>query len=297
MAQELAVATAESDFVGLYLDVAPNELVDLEVAAAAAIEWARAIKAAAAAVDDSYEYRVNLFVAAPGSSKWLATVERSKPNQIAKQVVRGWQKVPLILRAVVALAVVIPGTAVPTIKFWLGDDKFSEEQIEQMAAMQRKVAEDAAVKAHREAMFGHLPRDRKITGVGAGLARDANWKPQSIMPANQFAEGGGLFTLQSPPNSERTISPELDVILVSPQLRNAAVAWTFRQEGIPGTFKATMKDKRFLAALERSAVRETLRADIPMRIRLEVKQTQVDGEWKVKSRGRSVVEVLSPAIE
>ena len=63
------------------------------------------------------------------------------------------------------------------------------------------------------------------------------------------------------------------------------------------TFKATMKDKTFLAALERSAVRETFRADIPMTIRMEIKQRFNGNEWKVTPRGRSVVEVISPAVE
>lgn len=55
-----------------------------------------------------------------------------------------------------------------------------------------------------------------------------------------------------------------------------------------------MKDARFLTALERSAIRENLRFDIPMRVRLEIKQRHVDGAWKDKRKGRSVMEVMSP---
>lgn len=47
----------------------PQKTIDLEVAANAAIEWSRAIKAASTAVDPSFKYRVGLIAAEPGSSK------------------------------------------------------------------------------------------------------------------------------------------------------------------------------------------------------------------------------------
>lgn len=284
------------DPVSLYLDVPPDELVDLEVAAKAAIEWSLGLKAAAAAVDREYEYRVSLVAAERGSSKWLAKVERSKPNQMAQQVKKGWEEVPLILRWSISLAVVIPVTAVPTVKYWTGDDKFSDAQLQQIEQTVQKAAKDPTVTAHRQRIYREVQRDRKIRGVGAGVADSPGWKPKQTVPANQFPEAEGLFQPQEAPAEERTITPELDVILVAPNLHNAPRAWTFRQEGIPGTFNATMKDKEFLEALERSAVREQFRADIPMRIRLAIKQRLVDGEWKVKRRGRSVTEVILPKI-
>jgi hypothetical protein len=58
-----------------------------------------------------------------------------------------------------------------------------------------------------------------------------------------------------------------------------------------------MKDKEFLAALEGDKVHERFRADVPMRVRLEIKQCLVDGEWKVRRRGRAVVKVISPTAE
>ena len=108
--------------VSLYLDVSADELVDLEVAAAAAIEWSRGLKAAATVLDDKFEYRVSLIAARPGSSKWLAKVERSRPNQAAERIKKTWEEVPLILRWTISLAVVIPVTAVPTYKYWIEDD-------------------------------------------------------------------------------------------------------------------------------------------------------------------------------
>ena len=291
------VATADGA-VALYLDLKPNELVDLEVAATAVIEWARSLKAAALALDSDFEYRVNLIAAEPGSSKWLAALERSRINQGAGRLKEGWEALPLVLRWTIALGVVIPLTAVPTYQYWLGDEKFSEAQLDQFEARLRKVADDPVVKSHKQSMFTKLPRDKNIVGVGAGIARSPDWKPDRTIPANQFAEADGLFALQEEvAEADRTLTPELDVILVAPHLHNPPKAWEFRQEGIPGTFKAAMKDERFLSAMDRSAVRETFRADIPMRIRLQIKQRLVGGEWKVIRRGRSVLEVISPTVE
>lgn len=85
------------DLVSLYLTTEPGEEVDLEVAAEAAIDWARALKAAAQAVDDTKDYRVRLVAAEPGSKRWLAKIEESKVNQLAHEAKRRWENVPLIM--------------------------------------------------------------------------------------------------------------------------------------------------------------------------------------------------------
>ena len=282
--------------VGLYLDVRPDEYVDLEVAASAATEWARALRAAGTAVDGSYEYRVGLIAAEHGSSKWLAWIERSKINKAAVDAKQRWEAVPLIMRLALGLAVVIPVTAQPTYEYWSGNEEFSEEQIEQLKKVVTDASADPVVKAQRQRIYKEVQRDRKITGLGGGVADRPDWKPK-IVPANQFPIEDGLFEPQEEPSEERIITPELDVILVSPNLHNAPRVWTFRQDGIPGTFNAAMRDRKFLEALERSAVRETFRADIPMRVRLQIKQEFVGGEWKVKRQGRSVSEVILPKVE
>lgn len=283
--------------LSLYFDTAPGELADLEVAAAAAIQWAQGLKAAAVAIDPDHEYRVSLIAAKPGSSNWIAKVEKSRANQLAKRVSEGWQKVPLIMRMGIGLAVVIPLTAKPTIDYWLGRDGFTDTQKKELQEVYEKAAADEAVKGHRQAIYKIAPRDRKITAIGTGVPKGDDWKPERTVPSNQFAEADGLFELKRDESDERTIPQTLDVVLVTPRLENAPRTWTFRQEGLPGTFNAVMKDKKFLAALERSGIRETLRANIQMKIRLQIKQRLVDGEWKVTRGGRTVVEVLSPTVD
>jgi hypothetical protein len=285
---------AHQELVSLYLDLKPSEEVDLEVAAEAAIRWARALKAAAAAVNPKYNYRVQLVAAEPGSKRWLAKIERSSVNQFAKQVKAGWDEVPLILRAGIALAVVIPLTVKPTINYWLGNDGFSESEKAYLREIIGTSVSDPAVKNYKKQMYTELQRDRNITGVGGGIPDRENWRPRDLVPANQFAMGTGLFEIQEEPEQEKTTSQELDVILVAPNLDNPKSTWVFRQDGISGHIRAVMADAKFLTALEQSSVKEAFRTHIPMKIRLQIKQIKVNDEWKVKNRGRSVVEVISP---
>lgn len=288
---------SERDLLSLYFDLAPGQSIDLEVAAIAAVEWARALKAAALAIDPECDYRVNLVAAEPGSSRWLAKIEKSQLNAIAHRVQDGWHSVPLVLRMAVGLAVVIPTTAVPTYKFYMGDDGFSETQLHQIEETIRKVDGDPAVRAHRRSIYREAQKDKKIVGLGGGVATRKNWRPPVVIPSSQFAEAEGLFEPQEPHEpKERTLHKTLDVILVAPHLESTKHSWKFRQEGIPGTFSAEMKDVKFLSALERG-IHEELRSNIPMTIYLEIKERYVDGEWKVKRRGRSVIEVISPSYE
>lgn len=124
-------------------------------------------------------------------------------------------------------------------------------------------------------------------------SRDA--PPSVLVPDTEFAERGGLWAPQEEPK-DRTLHPVLDVILVRPTLSQRPRAWTFQIEGLP-EFSATMKDRHFLSALATAHVRESLRTGIPMKIRMEIKEQYVDGEWRVKRGGRSVIEVLSPKID
>lgn len=304
MEDDLVQGEDRHDLVALYFDLEPSHLIDLEVAAATAIEWARGVKAAAAAIDPSYEYRLSFVAAEPGSSKWFARLERARLvvensalNRNAERVARGWARVPLIIRVVAALAVVVPTTAKPTWEYWFGEQSFSDEQIKQMGDVLRKVQHEPEVRKQRHRVYQQVQRDQSVTAIGAGIAeKPKDWKPSRLVSATDFIIEDGLFAIQEPAPHERTITQVLDVILVTPRLQNAQKAWEFRQEGIPGSFKAMMRDKQFLAALDREGVKENLRSNIPMTIQLEIRQKLIEDEWKVSPRGRSVVKVLAPRI-
>ena len=252
LSQELA----DRELVSLYLDIAPAEEVDLEVAAKAAIEWAKALKAGARAVDASKEYRVNLVAAQPGSKRWLAKIEETSINQAALSAKQKWDNVPLIIRLGLTAVLVLPGTAKATYDAYFGDDGFSEKQLEQLREVTDKASESPEMGKHKKEMFRQALRDRSIVGLGSGVPDRENWRPATLVPSNRFAEADGLFELQEEEPEEKPIFQTLDVVLVSPNLDNPRLTWVFRQEGIPGTIKASMADERFLAALEQSQLKE-----------------------------------------
>lgn len=285
----------ETDALSFYIAVEKGELADLEVVSSAAIAWSQAIKIAAQALYPEDEIRVSLIAAERGSSNWLAKIEHSSINESVERLKRGWKSLPIIVRVGLGLVAVVPTTAKPTWDYWTGHDGFSTEQKKELRDIIEQT-KSAPVQDQKRQMYRTLQRDPKIIGVGTGVPTGPDWRPSKLVPANQFAEADGLFSPQEEFPSERVLTPTLDVILVSPQLENAPRSWTFRQEGIPGRFRAIMKDKRFLAAMERSAVKEQFRANIPMRIRMEVRERLVDGEWRVVRKGRTIAEVIDPQV-
>lgn len=207
---------------------------------------------------------------------------------------RKWKNVPLIIRIGLMAVIVLPVTAKDTYEVYFGDDGFSETELRQLSEIRSQTADDPELLKHKQGMFRQCQRDGSITGLGGGVPDRAQWRPREIIPANRFAEGGGLFELQAEEPEEKPIYQTLDVILVSPNLDNPRLTWVFRQEGISGTINASMADERFLEALENSQVKEKFHSPIHMKIKLKIVQVFKDGEWKVKHGGRSVVEVLSP---
>jgi len=300
MASTLVVADP-ADTLGFYVGVQEGEFADLEVVAAAAISWAQSIKAAATALYPEETIRVSLIAAEPGSSRWLAKVEQSAPNKLVEEGKRRWKRVPAIFQLTLGLAVAWPTTLKPTIEYYRDEITAAAKALGLSSADVEKAKQDAdkaratpQVEASQKQVFRTLQRDPKITGVASGIPRGSGWRPP-LIPSSQFAEADGLFLAEEQSPHERVLPLTLDVLLVSPQLENAPKTWRFRQEGLP-PFGAVMRDKAFLAALDRDAVRESMRTKIPMTIRLEVKQRLVNGEWKDVPRTRSVVQVIAPKV-
>ncbi|MCW1984997.1 UNVERIFIED_ORG: hypothetical protein M2348_000708 [Sphingomonas sp. R1F5B] len=290
--------TDDDGQLSLYFATAPQQYADLIVVAEAAIEWTKGLKAAAGVVDPEYEYRVTLVAAKPGSSNWIAKVERSKINKFAKRIEKGWSNTPLVMRVGIGLAVAVPTTIYPTYKTLFPDDGFTDKQKKELTEIVAKASASHAVTAHREKLYRDIARDNKIVGVGVGIPTSEDWRPAGLIPAGRFGEASGLFTSPvEPDGDERTSVSEIDVVLVTPRLENAKRPWVFRQVGLDGDIRAEMADSDFLAALERKdGIHEPLRANIPMRIRLEIKMKLVKGEWIVPKRGRRVTKVLYPAV-
>lgn len=300
MATQLVVADP-TDTLGFYVGVREGEFADLEVVAAAAISWVQSVKAAAMLLCPEETIRVSLIAAEPGSSRWLAKIERSTSNQIAENAKQKWQRLPAIVQMTIGLAIAWPITIVPTYNFYrdqiaaaakaLG---LTGDQVEKATKKADKIRAAPSVENPQKQTFRTLQRDPKITGVASGIPIGSAWKPP-LIPASQFAEADGFFQISEAAPHERILPLKLDVLLVSPRLENAAKTWRFRQEGLPA-FGAVMRDKTFLAALDRNEVRESMRTKIPMTIMIEVKQRMINGEWKDVPRTRSVVRVIAPKV-
>ena len=290
-----AGADVQSDTLSFYVDLKPGEFADLEIVALAAIDWAEAIKAAARVMDPDHEYRVTLVEAKVGSSNWLAKVEKPAPTQALERFSKGWKATPIIFRVALGLIIVWPFTVKPSVEYFAQLFGLSDADRAHAESLAEKAGDAPTVDAPRRKMFRTLKRDPRITGVGSGVPTTPDWKPPVMVPSDHFPEAEGLFQIKGPDPEERTLGMTLDVWLVSPQLENAPRSWAFRQEGLP-TFRAIMRDRRFLAALDQKEVQEQMRTNIPMTIRLEVKQRLENTVWKDKRGGRSVAEVISPKV-
>ena len=289
------------DTLGFYVGVLDGEFADLEIVASAAISWAQSVKAAVSLACPDEIVRVSLVAAEPGSSRWLAKVERSAPNKFAEKAKEKWSKVPAIVQLTVGLAIAWPVTIVPTVSYYSEQIKsaaaalgLTESEVEKAKTEADIIRADPSVEAPQRQVYRTLQRDPKITGAGSGIPVGISWRPP-LIPSNQFAIADGLFSPSSPAPHERVLPLTLDVLLVSPQLENSQKTWRFRQEGLP-PFGAVMRDKDFLSALDRDEVKESFRTKIPMKIRVEVKQRFIDGVWKDVPRTRSVVKVIEPQV-
>ncbi|MGE8940762.1 hypothetical protein ACO2I3_02505 [Leptospira interrogans] len=141
--------------------------------------------------------------------------------------------------------------------------------------------------------FRELEKDRSITEVG--VAESPKAPLAVVVPNTEFAERSGLWAVLEE-EGERITYPVVDVVLIGPILLPQERAWRFRSD-LGEEFSATMRDEKFLKALEHASVHESLRVGIPMTLRLKLEEKKVDGAWTLKKGGRSVVEVLSPRID
>lgn len=279
----------------LYLDLKPGEKADLEVVAQAALHWVSGLRTAATAIDPNAQIRIELLDASDGSLS-LNTFLSWAESQLA-QIEKGAKRYPRLLGLAVALALFVAddvGQHYLDQYLW-GDPviSLSDEDRALLRELIGTAAKAPEVQSQSRRFFKSLEHDPSIAGVGVSEQRGV--RPATIIPSTEFAQRGGLWAIEED-EKERTLRPVLDVTLISPVLLSRPRAWTFRPEGLP-EFTATMKDRRFLAALDDDHVRERLRTGIPMTIRLEVKEKKVDGDWVPQRKGRSVTEVISPKVD
>jgi hypothetical protein len=287
-------ATVSDNSISLYFGLKEGERADLEVVAAAAIQWVELVRAAATAIEPNAQVRVELIDANEGSLR-LNTIFEWVEEHLAR-IERGSGEYPRLRKLAIALAVFLVVEGPQKFEYYFGESpklELSEEdrrKIDELLKCTRDVPE---IDAPRRKFFKTLERDPSITEIGVAETRDS--EPVVTVPSKEFAERGGLWAIVEE-EQERTVRSILDVVLISPVLISEPRTWKFQPvDGLP-EFSAVMRDPRFLKALEESHVQERLRTGIQMTIRLEVREYKVGRSWKVKRKGRSVTEVISPKV-
>jgi hypothetical protein len=278
--------------ISLYFGLAKGQRADLEVIAEAALEWVASVRAAARDIDPNAHIRIELIDAVESSIR-LNTVLEWLEAQLSR-IDEGSGKYWRLRKVAIALAIFVPTVGYPTWDFYFGHDKFTVEDRKALHELLDQVKKNPEVGAHRQKFFNKVERDHSITVVG--VSEGHGEKPMVEVPRDQFAERTGVWQILSDDEGSRTTYPVVDVILVSPVLIPTPRSWRFQTEGLP-EFNATMKDRKFLAALEHDHVKERLRVGIKMTVRLEIKEKKVDGAWVVQRKGRSVIEVISPKVD
>jgi len=280
--------------ITLYFGLKKGENADLEVVAAAAIEWVAGMRAAAQEIDPSASISVGIVDAEEGSLKLHATLDWAEKQ--ASRIIRGESKYPTLRSLLIAFAIFVPTTGIPTLDYYFGDDpvlRLEDEDRKLFENLLEKLQENEELGHHRRQFFKKLERDPSITEVGVAEGRD---KPvRATVPANQFAERSGLWVLEEQ-EDERTTRTEIDVTLIGPILVSSQRSWKFYADGF-GEFSAIMTDQRFLNALEHDDIKEHLRTGIRMRVVVKLEEEKVAGAWKPKRRGRTVERVIEPRID
>jgi hypothetical protein len=280
--------------ISLYFGLQEGQKADLEVVALAALEWVAAMRAAALELDPGAQIRIEFVDAVEGSLRLNAIFDWLEKQ--LEQIQVGSGRYSRLRKLAIALAIFVPVSGYPTYDFYFGDKtvSLSEEDRHWLNELLERTKENPEVKVRKQKFFKTLERDKSITSTG--IAEHKNDQPIILLPADQFAEYGGLWAVvEGDDRKERTTYPVVDVVLIAPVLLPVPRSWRFQPPGLP-EFSATMDDKRFLAALLQDHVREHLRVGIPMTLRLAVKETKKDGVWQQRTGGRSVIEVISPNV-
>lgn len=280
--------------LSLYFDLVEGEKADLEIVSAAAIAWVEGLRAVAQAYDPNSDVRVQL-VDADESSLIYNTLVEWFDRHVGKNlehVVDGWDGMPRGRKLALGLAMFIVVTGYPTYDFYFGED-LDEADVALCNRIIEQTKDEPSVQTARRKLYRTLEREPAIKGIG--IKETSDGKPLAVVPSEQFAGEGGLWQVMEGDVQERVVTQVLDVILVKPALVHNPRSWTFKPDGLP-EFEAVMRDGKMLHAIRESGFPERLREGIPMTIRLEVREVQVDGQWRATRGGRSVMRVLSPKI-
>lgn len=284
--------------LSLYFRLKDDSVADLEILSASAIAWVEAMRAAARVIDPDSDIRVSLVDVDRSSAVYNTLIEwfeRSVEPGL-ETFEKGFGRAHRSKRLLLAVVPFLVVTGVPTYDFYFGDGGIfdsDEEAPEDQQAVVQKVRSDPGFETAQRKLFRTMEREPKITGVGIKERPEA--EPLILVPSDQFAEAGGLWTIEDDGDQVQVTTNVLEVVLVKPALVHTPRAWTFKPHGLP-EFDAVMRDPVVLRAME-EGLPERMREGIPMTVRIQTREVLREGQWKLVRGGRSVIRVISPKIE
>lgn len=283
------------DTISLRFGLAEGRTADLEIISAAAIAWVETLRAAAQAVDPDSDVRVELVTVDHSSAIYNVVGDWFKRNidPISDRLATGYERTPKGRRLLLALAIFTITTAYPTYLAYFGDG-FDDEDRALLKRIEEQTAKSAAVETAREKFYRTLERERAITSVD--LREKPTSPPIVVVQSGEFPTEGGLFSVQDADAQERVTQAVLEVVLVKPALVHKPRAWTFKPDGL-GEFDAVMKDAKVLQAIQDKGFPAEMKEGIRMTIRIEAREIMIDGQWKLKRGGRSVMRVITPKFD
>jgi hypothetical protein len=281
---------ADEETISLYLDLEPDNRADIEVVARAALAWAAVIREMAAHLDPMSEVRVDLISGTEGSLS-LNAVFRFVRNAVPSPKTSKALLFGIVLWLARHPADWAYDQVLDAVKHraLLHGKHISDDDAQDIARQVTILLKPAVAGQPKRELFREIERDPSIIGVGASINHGD--RPADIVPRAEFKQRAGEAVEMGDDDRRRTVVSELDVVLVSPVLKDAERSWRFQHGALP-EFGATMKDHDFLEALNAGRIDVPLRPGVAMRIQLQSKEVFQGGIWAVTDR--AVIKVIQP---
>ncbi|MEG3176180.1 hypothetical protein U1872_08070 [Sphingomonas sp. RB3P16] len=282
---------ADEETISLYLDLEPDQRADIEVVARAALAWAATIREMAVHLDPMSELRVDLISGTEGSLSLNAVfrfVRSAVPTRKASKALLFGILLWLTEHGLEwTYDQILDAVKHRTVA---NGQEIAEEDAQDIARRVAVLLKPSIAEGPKRALFREVERDGAIRGVGASA--QPGERPADIVPRADFKQRAGETVESSEDDRRRTVVSELDVILISPVLKDAERRWRFQHGGLP-EFGATMKDHAFLEALNAGRLSVPMRPGVPMRIEVQSRE-ELHGEiWEVTER--AVSRVIEPS--
>lgn len=272
--------------VSLYLDLEEGKVADMEVVAAAAIAFSRAVKEVAYVLDPSSQVRVELASGTPGSLslngliRAARKIDKATLKAIAISVVTyfAFETRDFIFEKIME-AITDGNEKAPAEK------RLSQEELNQIQVQVARVVDERIAASQVQQVYREVERDPAIRGVGAST--QAGERPEMIVPRSQFAERAAHGEIRDVTVDRRVVPQSIRVVLISPVLLAGDRRWKFRSPY--GDFGATIKDKEFLERVLAGRLEIPLAAGIELDVDLETTEERREDVWTPIER--SVIKV------